>query len=66
VSTSLFLAAVLSSLILILPATLGTPMSEWHAIVLALAAVPPAAALVVEIARTPRLIGSVLRFLGWR
>jgi phosphate/sulfate permease len=66
VSTSLFLSAVLSSLILILPTTLGAPMAEWHAIVLALAAAPPAAALILEIARTPRLIRSLLRFLGWR
>lgn len=67
VFTSVFLSAVVSSLILILPGTLG-PRLIHHDIehaVLAVAALPPLIAVCFEVLRTPRVIRGILRWLGY-
>ena len=66
--TSAFLAIVLSSLILILPGTLGPQMMrpDVERVVLAAAAVPPVVAICFEVFRTPRLVRGILRWLGYR
>jgi hypothetical protein len=66
VFTTVFLALVLSSLVLILPATFGAPLPAWHKPALAIASLLPALALAFEIARTPRLFERLLRWLGRR
>jgi hypothetical protein len=64
--TSAFLAIVVSSLVLILPGTLGAPHPELRRAVIAIAAALPLAALCFEVARTPRVIQAILRCLGYR
>ena len=66
VFTSVFLAAVLSCLVLILPGTLGANRPDIQGPVLAIAALLPVAALCFEIARTPRVVQTILRSLGRR
>jgi hypothetical protein len=65
--TSGFLSIVASSLILILPGTLGPQMTRPDAenMVLAIAAVPPVIAIGFEVFRTPRLIRGILRWFGY-
>jgi len=65
--TSVFLSIVLSSLILILPGTIGA-----HAIrhdvqktVIVMAALPPLTAICFEFVRTPRVIRSIRHWLGY-
>jgi hypothetical protein len=68
VFTSVFLALVLSSLVLILPGTLGAearrPSVQTAAI--AIAAMLPVLALCFEIVRTPRVVRTLLRLIGHR
>jgi hypothetical protein len=64
--TSVFLALVLSSLVLILPCTTGAPPSVWRKPALIVAGALPALALAFETARTPRLIEQLWRLLGRR
>ena len=65
--TSVFLSIVLSSLILILPGTLGPQMNghDMQNAVLAMAALPPVAAICFEVVRTPRVLRGILRWLGY-
>jgi hypothetical protein len=66
--TSVFLAVVLSSLVLIVPGTFGAEMrrSEIKESVLAIAGLLPLIAAGFEILRTPRVIEGILRCLGQR
>lgn len=64
--TSVFLSIVLSSLVLIVPGTLGSPHPEWQKTVLAIAGLLPAAAIVFEVVRTPRVLQGILWCLGLR
>jgi hypothetical protein len=68
VFTSVFLAVVLSSLVLILPGTIGADLRrpEIKEGVLAIAGLLPLIALGFEIIRTPRVIRGILRCLGQR
>ena len=67
VFTSVFLSIVLSSLILILPGTLGPRMirPDMQEAVLAVAAFPPLAAICFEVLRTPRVMRGILRWFGY-
>jgi len=64
---SVFLSVVISSLILILPGTFGPGMIGPHAekVVVAIAALPPLAAVGFEVLRTPRVIRGFWRFFGY-
>jgi hypothetical protein len=66
--TSVFLAIVLSSLVLILPGTFGPDLRrpDIQNDVVGIAAVLPLLALGFEIVRTPRVIRGILRCLGQR
>jgi hypothetical protein len=66
--TSVFLAVVLSSLVLIVPGSFGPDMRrpDIQRAVVAIAALLPVVALVFEILRTPRVIRRILRSLGQR
>ena len=66
--TSVFLAVVLSSLVLIVPGTFGADMRrpEIKESVLAIAGLLPLIAAGFEILRTPRVIEGILRCLGQR
>ena len=66
--TSVFLAVVLSSLVLIVPGTFGANMRrpEIKESVLAIAGLLPLIAAGFEILRTPRVIEGILRCLGQR
>jgi hypothetical protein len=66
--TSVFLAVVLSSLVLIVPGTFGADMRrpEIKESVLAIAGLLPLIAAGLEILRTPRVIEGILRCLGQR
>ena len=66
--TSVFLAVVLSSLVLIVPGSFGPDMRrpDIQRDVVAIAALLPVVALVFEILRTPRVIRRILRSLGQR
>jgi uncharacterized membrane protein HdeD (DUF308 family) len=68
VFTSVFLAVVLSSLVLIVPGTFGPDMRrpDIQRDVMGIAALLPLIALGFEIVRTPRVIRSILRRLGQR
>ena len=61
--TTVFLALVFSSLVLILPGTFGalTHRREVQEAVLIIAALLPVTAICYEIMRTPRVIQSILR-----
>jgi hypothetical protein len=63
---SVFLAVVASSLVLILPGTLGLQASgrSIQGTVLAIAGALPLAAICFEIARTPRVLQGILRCIG--
>lgn len=61
--TTLFLALVLSSLVLILPGTFGPARAGLRTAVMAIAGLLPLAAIGFEIVRTPRLIDGILRRL---
>ena len=64
--TSVFLSVVLSSLILILPGTLGAQVvrHDMENAVFAVAALPPLAAICFEVLRTPRVMRGILRWFG--
>jgi drug/metabolite transporter (DMT)-like permease len=62
--TSVFLAIVLSSLVLILPGTLGAPHPELEKPVIAIAGLLPLTAICFEVVRTPRVIRAIRRCLG--
>ena len=64
--TTVFLAVVVSSLVLILPGTLGARRPAIEGTVAVIAALLPVAALCFEIARTPHLMQRILRSLGRR
>ena len=68
VFTSVFLAVVLSSLVVIVPGSFGPDMRrpDIQRDVVAIAALLPVVALVFEILRTPRVLRSILRYLGQR
>jgi hypothetical protein len=66
VFVSTFLSLVMSSLVLIVPGTLGTPRPGMRTAVIAIAGLLPAAAICFEILRTPRVIRSILWCLGYR
>ena len=63
--TSVFLAIVLSSLVLIVPGTLGRPDPAMRTTVIAIAGLLPVAAIFFEIVRTPRVIRGIRRCLGF-
>jgi predicted neutral ceramidase superfamily lipid hydrolase len=65
--TSVFLAIVLSCLVVILPGTVGASRPELQGIqgvIVVTAALLPCAAIGFEIARTPRVLEVLLRSLG--
>ena len=62
---SVFLSLVLSSIVLIIPGTLGPHRPDMQKPVLAIAALLPLAAFCFEIFRTPRVADGILRWL-WR
>ena len=66
--TSVFLSVVLSSLVLILPGTMGAqargPGVERSVVVIA--GLLPLIAICFEVIRTPRVIRGILRCLGYR
>lgn len=66
--TSVFLSVVLSSLVLILPGTMGAQarQPEVTKTVVAIAGLLPVIAICFEVARTPRVIRGILRCLGYR
>ena len=67
--TTGFLSIVLSSLVLILPATTGSPALLQHDVktaVLAIAGLLPLMALCFEVLRTPRVTRGILWYLGYR
>lgn len=68
VFTSVFLAIVLSSAVLIVPGSFGADMRrpEIEESILAIAGLLPLIALGFEIVRTPRVIRGILRCLGQR
>ena len=63
---SVFLSLVVSSLILIIPGTLGPQVvhRDLQNAVLAIAALPPLLAICFEILRTPSVIRGILRWFG--
>ena len=62
--TTGFLAIVLSSLVLILPGTLGATGPRAKEAVITIAAVLPGVAIAYEIVRTPRISRRILRWLA--
>ena len=66
VFTSVFLASVMSCVVLILPGTFGANRPDIAGTVLAIAALLPVAAICFEIVRTPRIMQNILRALGRR
>ena len=66
--TSVFLSIVCSSLVLILPGTLGPHVfrAEAQGIVMAIAGSLPLLAICFEVIRTPRVIKGILWCLGYR
>jgi len=62
-----FLSVVISSLILILPGTLGPHLLGPHAekVVVAFAALPPLMAVAFELLRTPRVVRGFWRLFGY-
>jgi len=63
---STFLSLVLSSLVLIVPGTLGVPRPGIRGAVIAVAGLLPVCAVCFEVLRTPRVIKSILRCFGFR
>ena len=64
--TSIFLSLVLSSLILILPGTLGIKgIDRDKQVILVIALLPPLAAIGFELLRTPHIVRRLLRWLGY-
>jgi uncharacterized membrane protein len=66
--TTVFLAVVLSSLVLILPATFGAvaKRTDVQNATLAVAGLLPLGAICFEVLRTPRVIRAILWCLGYR
>jgi hypothetical protein len=56
----------MSSLVLIVPGTLGTPRPGMRTAVIAIAGLLPVAAICFEVLRTPRVIRGILWCLGYR
>ena len=65
VFNSIFLACVLSCLVLIVPGTLGAGRINLQGPVLIIAAALPLAALCFEVMRTPNLMQTIGRALRW-
>jgi hypothetical protein len=65
-STSGFLSLVLASLVLIVPGTFGHAPPEWRGTALTIAMFCPLIAISFEVLRTPRLLQTILRALGYR
>jgi hypothetical protein len=63
---STFLSLVMSSLVLIVPGTLGMPRPGMRTAVIAIAGLLPVAAICFEVLRTPRVIRGILWCLGYR
>lgn len=63
---SVFLALVLSSIVLIMPGTFGIQRPDLQKPVLAIAALLPVAAFCFEILRTPRVANGIFRLFGRR
>jgi hypothetical protein len=65
---TVFLAVVLSSLVLIVPGTFGAAAirQEVQDTALAIAGLLPLAAICFEVIRTPRVIHGILRCFGYR
>lgn len=66
VFTTVFLAAVMSCLVLILPGTFGADAAGMAGTVLTIAALLPVAAFCFEVVRTPDVFQTILRSLGRR
>jgi uncharacterized membrane protein HdeD (DUF308 family) len=66
VFVSVFLAVVLACLVLIVPCTFGPHRPDMQGAVIAIAGLLPLAALCFEIGRTPRVLQTILRSLGYR
>ena len=66
--TSAFLAVVLSSIVLIVPGTMGAQarQPEVEKTVLIVAGLLPLVAIGFEVVRTPRVLRGILRYLGYR
>jgi hypothetical protein len=65
---SVFLAVVISSLVLILPGTMGNPdlHPEVKKAIVIVAGLIPLLAACFEVVRTPNVIRGILRYLGYR
>lgn len=63
---SVFLALVLSSIVLIMPGTFGVQRPDMQQPVLAIAALLPLTAFCFEVLRTPRVASSLLRWFARR
>ena len=66
VFVSVFLSIVMASLVLILPGTFGAQRPDIKDVVVTIAGLLPLAALSFEIGRTPRVLQTILRSLGYR
>ena len=64
--TSVFLATVLASLVLIVPSTLGPPDPVLRKTMLAIAGALPLLGLCFEVLRTPRVMQGILKCFGIR
>jgi hypothetical protein len=63
---SAFLALVMSSLVLIVPGTLGAAHPAWGKAAIDIAVALPLLAIAFEVARTPRVLRGILWCLGQR
>ncbi len=61
-----FLAVIVSTLVMILPATLGVDRHKVETVIVVTAVLLPVAALAFEIVRTPRVLAAIRRSLGSR
>ena len=66
VFTTVFLAAVMSCLVLIVPGTFSANRADLAGTVLIVAALLPVVAFCFEVVRTPGVAAAILRSLGWR
>ncbi len=65
-ATTLFLAIVISCIVLIVPGTFGAARLGLQGPVLAIAVLLPLAAICFEVVRTPHLLQAILRSMRWR
>jgi len=61
-----FLAVIVSTLVMILPATLGVDRHKVETVIVVTAVLLPVAAIAFEIVRTPRVLAAIWRSLGSR